>query len=53
MSWDIESNYIRPSDVHRSSNNNYIHLTECDLQTNPSTTAIRTPQPTTSSRKKH
>jgi len=40
MNWDMESNYICPS----VNNNNYVHLTECDLQTNPSTTIIQNPQ---------
>ncbi|CAF1604533.1 unnamed protein product [Rotaria sp. Silwood1] len=44
MNWDMESNYICPSVVHHSSNNNYIHLSECILQTNPSTTIIQNPQ---------
>ncbi|CAF3289336.1 unnamed protein product [Rotaria sp. Silwood2] len=44
MNWDMEANYICPSVVHHSSNNNYIHLTECVLQTNPSTTVIQNTQ---------
>ncbi|CAF3589571.1 unnamed protein product [Rotaria sordida] len=44
MNWDMETNYICPSVVHHSSNNNYIHLTECVLQTNPSTTVIQNTQ---------
>jgi hypothetical protein len=39
MNWDMESNYICPT-----VNNNYPHLTDCGLQTNPSTTTIQNPQ---------
>jgi hypothetical protein len=35
MNWDMGSNYICPS-----VNNNYVHLNECVLQTNPSTTIL-------------
>jgi hypothetical protein len=41
MNWDMESNYICPT-----VNNNYVHLTDCVLQTNPSTTIIQNPQTT-------
>jgi hypothetical protein len=37
MNWDMESNYMCPS---------VVHLTECVLQTNPSTTMIQNPQTT-------
>ncbi|CAF3760547.1 unnamed protein product [Adineta steineri] len=49
MNWDMETNYICPTVVHHSSNNNnnnYVHLTECVLQPNSSTTIIQTPQTT-------
>jgi len=56
MNWDMEPNFICPTVVHHPSNNNnnnnnYGHLTECVLQTNPSTTIIQTPQTTKLSRK--
>jgi hypothetical protein len=41
MNWDMESNYLCPS-----VNNNYVHLTECVLQPNSSTTIIQNPQTT-------
>ncbi|CAM4746966.1 unnamed protein product [Rotaria magnacalcarata] len=46
MNWDMEANYICPPGVHHTSNNNYIHLTDCTLQTNPSTTVIQNTQTT-------
>jgi hypothetical protein len=55
MNWDMESNFICPTVVHHptnNNNNNYVQLTECVLQTNPSTTIIQTPQTTKLSRKK-
>lgn len=49
----METNYMCPTVVQHSSNNNnsYVHLNDCDLQTNPSTTIIQTPQTTKLSRK--
>ncbi len=47
MNWDMESNYICPT-----VNNNYVHLTDCVLQTNPSTTIIQNPQTTKLSKEK-
>lgn len=44
MNWDMEPNYICPPVAHHNSNNNYIHLTECVLQPNSSTTVIQTAQ---------
>ncbi|CAF3360538.1 unnamed protein product [Rotaria socialis] len=46
MNWDMEANYICPPGVHHTSNNNYIHLTDCTLQTNPSATVIQNTQTT-------
>lgn len=58
MNWDMETNYICPTVVHHSSNNsnnnNYVNLTECVLQTSPTTTIMETPQTTRlSTKKKH
>ena len=48
MNWDMETNYMCPTVVHHSSNNsnnnNYVNLTECVLQTSPTTTMMQTPQ---------
>lgn len=38
MNWDMESNYICPT-----VNNNYVHLTDCVLPENSTTTLIQNP----------